>query len=190
MWPCALHRLAQSADFGRAEVLVPWGPRHFFWWTWGEESMKRRYLLKGACCVCLINGHKKPGSKKGLQCGSISLQLLQMATEYIHDAGGWVDEGMPSKTSSWRACQLQKIPQLYTATASPSLWRVCFWLLYYLASTCSFSWNLVTGQYLVNQIKLVLTGGSVSRNAPVRTGCHLADTKEDITNPNHESTTN
>ena len=87
------------------------GPRHFFWWTWGGRN---QYLLKGACCVCLINGHRNPVPKKAYNAAAsaCSSSKWRLSTSMMQ-VDGWTRECLPKRAADglvscrkYRSCML------------------------------------------------------------------------------------
>lgn len=66
----------------------------------GEESMKRRYLLKGACCVCLIHGHRNPVPKKAYNAAAsaCSSSKWRLSTSLMQ-VDGWTRECLPKQAA-------------------------------------------------------------------------------------------
>lgn len=97
MWRSALHRLAQRADFGGAEVLVPLAPGTFGGLWGGGMALKRRYL-KDVCCVCLINGHRNPVPKKAYNAAAsaCSSSKWRLSTSMMQ-VDGWTRECVPNE---------------------------------------------------------------------------------------------
>lgn len=80
---------------------MPRAPGTNFWWTWGgKESMKRRYLLKGACCVCLSNGHRNLVPKKAYNAAAsaCSSSKWRLSTSMMQ-VDGWTRECLPKQAA-------------------------------------------------------------------------------------------
>ena len=110
--PCTAWRRAPILAEQRFWCLGP--PALFLVDLGGEESMKRRYLLKGACCVCLINGHRNPVPKKAYNAAAsaCSSSKWRLSTSMMQ-VDGWTRECLPKRAADglvscrkYRSCML------------------------------------------------------------------------------------